>query len=121
MVSTGGLVHSRSESAGKAQPDARVPPGPAWGRTSQDFTLAGRLMPDTPNNCRVLAKNTNGTLTTKAMLMSLPRDNSDQFEPLNMAVLVVEDNATNRRVAERLLDKFGCMHVSAENGLEALE
>jgi CheY-like chemotaxis protein len=38
-----------------------------------------------------------------------------------MAVLVVEDNEVNRRVAERLLDKFGCLYVSAENGLEALE
>jgi CheY-like chemotaxis protein len=46
---------------------------------------------------------------------------SNDFEPLNMAVLVVEDNEINRRVAERLLDKFGCLHVSAENGLEALE
>ena len=47
--------------------------------------------------------------------------NPENFEPLNMAVLVVEDNEINRRVAERLLDKFGCLHVSAENGLEALE
>ncbi len=48
-------------------------------------------------------------------------DRADNFEPLNMAVLVVEDNEINRKVAERLLDKFGCLHVSAENGLEALE
>jgi CheY-like chemotaxis protein len=46
---------------------------------------------------------------------------AEQFVPLNMAVLVVEDNEINRRVAERLLEKFGCLHVSAENGLEALE
>jgi len=45
----------------------------------------------------------------------------EQFVPLNMAVLVVEDNEINRKVAERLLEKFGCLHVSAENGLEALE
>ncbi len=46
---------------------------------------------------------------------------SREFEPLNMAVLVVEDNEVNRRVAEHLLDKFGCLHVSAGNGLEALQ
>ncbi len=46
---------------------------------------------------------------------------SENYAPLNMAVLVVEDNEVNRKVAERLLDKFGCLHVSAENGLEALE
>jgi len=34
---------------------------------------------------------------------------------------VVEDNEINRKVAERLLDKFGCLHISAENGLEAIE
>jgi CheY-like chemotaxis protein len=44
----------------------------------------------------------------------------ENFEPLNMAVLVVEDNEINRRLAEKLLDKFGCLHVSAENGLEAI-
>jgi CheY-like chemotaxis protein len=44
----------------------------------------------------------------------------ESYEPLNMAVLVVEDNAINRKLAEKLLDKFGCLHVSAENGLEAI-
>jgi CheY-like chemotaxis protein len=44
----------------------------------------------------------------------------ESFPPLNMAVLVVEDNEINRKIAERLLDKFGCLHVSAENGLEAI-
>src|ERR1700678_4095585 len=38
-----------------------------------------------------------------------------------MAVLGVEDNEVNRKLAERLLDRFGCVHISAENGLEALE
>ena len=53
--------------------------------------------------------------------MSQETNQREQFEPLNMAVLVVEDNEINRKVAERLLEKFGCLHVSAENGLEALE
>jgi CheY-like chemotaxis protein len=53
--------------------------------------------------------------------MNQSADRADSFQPLNMAVLVVEDNEINRRVAEKLLDKFGCLHVSAENGLEALE
>ncbi len=53
--------------------------------------------------------------------MSTNSNHKEDFEPLNMAVLVVEDNEINRKVAERLLEKFGCMHVSAENGQEALE
>jgi CheY-like chemotaxis protein len=52
--------------------------------------------------------------------MLSPTQIPELFEPLNMAVLVVEDNMINRRLAEKLLDKFGCLHVSAENGLEAI-
>ena len=36
-------------------------------------------------------------------------------------VLVVEDNATNRRIAELFLERAGCGVLSATNGLEALE
>lgn len=36
-------------------------------------------------------------------------------------VLVADDNATNRFVATRLLEMFGCTHETAENGAEALE
>ena len=36
-------------------------------------------------------------------------------------VLVADDNATNRFVATRLLEMFGCTHETVENGAEALE
>ncbi|MBV9512081.1 MAG: response regulator [Caulobacteraceae bacterium] len=36
-------------------------------------------------------------------------------------VLIADDNATNRMVAETLCDMFGCTHESVENGAEALE
>jgi signal transduction histidine kinase len=36
-------------------------------------------------------------------------------------VLVVEDNAVNRKVAERTLERLGCVVVMAGNGVEALE
>ncbi len=36
-------------------------------------------------------------------------------------VLVVDDNATNRFVASRVLDLFGCTSDAAENGAEAVE
>ena len=38
-----------------------------------------------------------------------------------LPVLVVEDNAVNRRLVERLLDKLGYAHESAVHGGEALE
>ena len=36
-------------------------------------------------------------------------------------MLIVDDNATNRLVAEAFCDMFGCTSDSAEDGLEALE
>jgi signal transduction histidine kinase/CheY-like chemotaxis protein len=36
-------------------------------------------------------------------------------------ILVVDDNATNRFVAERVLTLFGCTSDTAENGLEAVQ
>lgn len=36
-------------------------------------------------------------------------------------VLVVDDNATNRFVAGKVLELFGCSHETAENGREAVE
>jgi len=36
-------------------------------------------------------------------------------------VLVVDDNATNRFVAGKVLELFGCTHETAENGREAVE
>lgn len=36
-------------------------------------------------------------------------------------VLVVDDNATNRFVAGRVLELFGCSHETVENGREAVE
>ena len=36
-------------------------------------------------------------------------------------VLIVDDNATNRFVAGKVLDLFGCSHESVENGLAAVE
>jgi CheY-like chemotaxis protein/nitrogen-specific signal transduction histidine kinase len=41
--------------------------------------------------------------------------------PPGMDVLVVEDNAVNRRITEALLLKFGCRVATAEDGLQAVE
>jgi PAS domain S-box-containing protein len=50
------------------------------------------------------------SLTPEALTLDVPR-----------RVLVVEDNAINRRVIEGLLKRLGCATVSVENGLRALE
>jgi CheY-like chemotaxis protein len=44
------------------------------------------------------------------------REHPDAF-----SVLVVDDNAINRRVLELILDSIGVAHASVENGLEAVE
>jgi CheY-like chemotaxis protein len=41
--------------------------------------------------------------------------------PDGFSVLIVDDNAINRRVLEIILDSVGVAHVSVENGLEAVE
>ena len=72
-----------------------------------------------PKNCLSYAEDRFYALSGEHGMNALPEQ--ERFEPLNMAVLIVEDNEINRKVAERLLDKFGCLCVSAENGIEALE
>ena len=54
-----------------------------------------------------------------------PAPGAGHLDPLPFervpVVLVVEDNAVNRKVAERTLERLGCAVVLASNGLEALE
>jgi len=45
----------------------------------------------------------------------------DRELPSNPHVLIVDDNATNRVVAQALCEMFGCSSETAEDGLEALE
>jgi len=45
----------------------------------------------------------------------------DQFQPLDLFVLVVEDNPVNSRVVCKMLDRFGCQYLLADNGEVALE
>jgi CheY-like chemotaxis protein/anti-sigma regulatory factor (Ser/Thr protein kinase) len=46
---------------------------------------------------------------------------SDAFLPVKARVLLVEDNQVNSRLAQRLLEKAGCLVTSAGNGKEALD
>ena len=48
-------------------------------------------------------------------------DPADQHVARTAHVLVVDDNATNRMVAEALCEMFDCTSESAEDGLEAVE
>ncbi|MDZ8117983.1 ATP-binding protein [Pontiella agarivorans] len=50
----------------------------------------------------------------------LAHDGAEPIEPLNLDVLVVEDNKLNQRVLMKMLEKLGCRIVLAENGKEAL-
>jgi CheY-like chemotaxis protein len=48
-------------------------------------------------------------------------DQALEAEGAGLHILIVDDNATNRLVAEAFCDMFGCTSDSAEDGVEALE
>ncbi len=61
----------------------------------------------------------------RAYISAAPETNVAELLDLNLRsqphVLIVDDNATNRVVAQALCEMFGCTSETAEDGLEALE
>ncbi len=65
----------------------------------------------------------------RAVTPGAPRASARRGQPLGISspdfsgahVLLVEDNAVNRKVAKRLLEKWACRVTVAEDGLEAVE
>lgn len=82
---------------------------------------------------KIWAENNAGRGSTFAFDMTVPRaviqpeaaSNVSDLADLTMQsqphVLIVDDNATNRVVAQALCEMFGCTSELAEDGLEALE
>ncbi|WP_292228039.1 response regulator [Brevundimonas sp.] len=82
---------------------------------------------------RIWAQNNNGRGATFAFDLSAERAFIETEEESNVAalsdlqlqsaphILIVDDNATNRVVAQALCEMFGCSSELAEDGLEALE
>jgi two-component system, sensor histidine kinase len=82
---------------------------------------------------RIWAENNPGRGATFAFDLTLPRAERGpevdvapselvQLNPIDHPhVLIVDDNATNRIVAQALCEMFGCSSETAEDGLEALE
>lgn len=104
-------------------PSAIAPLNPGAGVAPALIDALVRLMDGTvPCDCN------NGPGLTFVLDIELP-EASLQIEPEEPAeapmagvhVLIVDDNATNRLVAEAFCDMFGCTCDSAEDGLEALE
>ncbi len=60
-------------------------------------------------------------MTPKMELAAVGRDAAEPSRARGAHVLVVDDNATNRMVAEGLCEMFDCTSECAEDGLEALE
>jgi len=84
-------------------------------------------------NGRIWAENNQGRGATFAFDISAPLSAVAVDHPSNVSamaglelqsnphVLIVDDNATNRVVAQALCEMFGCSSETAEDGLEALE
>ncbi len=82
---------------------------------------------------RIWAENNAGRGATFAFDLSAPRAVIAQDEPSNVStldeldlqarphVLIADDNATNRVVAQALCEMFGCTSETVEDGQEALE
>ena len=82
---------------------------------------------------RIWAENNTGRGATFAFDLSAPRAIIEQEEPSNVAsldeldlqarphILIADDNATNRVVAQALCEMFGCTSETVEDGQEALE
>ena len=58
--------------------------------------------------------------TPARSLVSVPAPETSKPPPLGLHVLVAEDNAVNRRVAEKQLDILGCVAQFVENGEAAV-
>jgi Signal transduction histidine kinase len=81
---------------------------------------------------RIWAENNQGRGATFAFDLTADRAVMEQEQPSNVSdladlelksaphVLIVDDNATNRVVAQALCEMFGCSSELAEDGLEAL-
>lgn len=82
---------------------------------------------------RIWAENNAGRGATFAFDFEAARAEMEEAAPSNVSdlpdfelqssphVLIVDDNATNRVVAQALCEMFGCTSETAEDGLEALE
>jgi len=82
---------------------------------------------------RIWAENNVGRGATFAFDLSAPRAVIQQEEPSNVSnlnelnlqahphILIADDNATNRVVAQALCEMFGCTSETVEDGQEALE
>ncbi|MDI6625113.1 MAG: response regulator, partial [Brevundimonas sp.] len=82
---------------------------------------------------RIWARNNGGRGATFAFDLEVdrtrveqaPASNVQSLSDLEMAssphILIVDDNATNRVVAQALCEMFGCTSETAEDGVEALE
>jgi CheY-like chemotaxis protein len=67
-----------------------------------------------------------GASQTAAFTLTLPSVKAKAADPVDAPtraahVLVVDDNATNRMVAQSLVEMFECTSESAEDGIEAVE
>lgn len=82
---------------------------------------------------RIWAENNRGQGATFAFDVDVPRAEVAAVVPSNVEsigdgelltnphILIVDDNATNRVVAQALCEMFGCTSETAEDGVEALE
>lgn len=98
------------------------------GGTGLGLAITRRLIEEMGGEIKVESSLGNGTTFRLGLPMSLEPPDADSPEPDSMLparffgrVLVVEDNAVNQRLAQRMLEKLGLEVDLAGDGREALE
>lgn len=119
-VSDSGRALTPAQLAHIFDPTEAARPGAEAGlQTRVGMALANRLAQAMSGVLQAQANDTGGVTVTFDLMVAGNADAADDRRPVH--VLIVDDNDTNRMVAEALCEMFDCTSEAARDGVEAVE